>query len=148
MKKKYGMSSIGYAIVTVILVGVLMIISAPMIIDTYKTDNKNSGEISKLPKPNDTNNSENNDLNNNEKYMIDLAQKIRNLEDQMNVRISALEQKNNNVSPPNTNNTVSDRYVCSIEGTLSESGDVIPLSQNDNSNIETKKIVFVCEYRK
>ena len=37
---RQGMSAIGYAIVVVILVGVGMIISAPMMVDNYKNDEK------------------------------------------------------------------------------------------------------------
>lgn len=141
MKKLYGMTAMGYAIVTVIIVGLVMIISAPMIVDTYKPDTKN--KINSAPSAP----AQNNPPQYNNDYQIqNISQELRNVEERLNLRISDLEQRQSTVQ--STDTTVSDKYVCSIEGTVNENGDVIPLNENNSSKLDTKKIVFVCEYRK
>ena len=48
----------------------------------------------------------------------------------------------------NSNSSVSDRYVCSIEGYLNENNDVVPIdNQTTSQDISNKKFVFVCEYK-
>ena len=47
MIRKNAMSTMGYAIVLVIILGVVMILSAPMMMSKYKGDKKSSDEYSK-----------------------------------------------------------------------------------------------------
>ena len=56
MGKKFGMSNLGYAIVLVIIVGIIMIISAPMIVTNIKDKDGNPNNICLLytsPSPRD-----------------------------------------------------------------------------------------------
>lgn len=47
MIRKNAMSTMGYAIILVIILGVVMILSAPMMMSKYKGDKKSSDEYSK-----------------------------------------------------------------------------------------------------
>ena len=47
MNKKSAMSALGYAIVIVILLGIGMIISAPMMLDKYNSENTQTKQIEK-----------------------------------------------------------------------------------------------------
>lgn len=119
MNKKLAMSTIGYAIILVIILGVVMIISAPMLADKYKTENK--------PKPFEQPEISHSDYS-----------ELRELENRLSTRIDELERHQ---SYTNDN---SYKYICKIEGNLDDSGIVVPF---DNSNPDGK-IVFVCEYKK
>lgn len=122
MNRKNAISALGYAIVFVIIIGIVMIISAPMLVDKYKSNNVESYE---------TNVVENN-------YENDYATKsdLQNLENNLNSSITELQ--NNNVSQ--------DKYVCTIEGYLGDDGNIIDITL-DTSDIKSKKFVFVCEYK-
>ena len=118
MKRKNAMSAIGYAIVTVILIAFGMIISAPMITEKYQSNNR---AVEKT-------------YNNNSNYNNNYD--VRSLEDRINSlssRIDSLSSK-----------SVSDKYVCSIEGGLNEDGVVVPIDPNN----PPAKFIFSCEYRK
>ena len=154
MNKRYGMSAMGYAIATVILIGVVMIFSTPMIVDSYNTSNtkkKNNipPAVSHTPvNPPPVHNYTRDNNSNNQDY-INITQEIRNVEERLSMRISDIEQKQAASNQPNASETaVSDKYVCSIEGLLAENGDVIPLNDSRAESISAKKFVFLCEYRK
>ncbi len=152
MNKRCGMSAIGYAIATVILIGIVMIFSAPMIVDSYNMDsgkknNKNNNITPAAPAPAPQHYPVNNSSANQD-YM-NVAQEIRNLEERLTMRISDLEQKQaNNDRMQSQESDVTDKYVCSIEGLLAENGDVVPLNDSHIENTTAKKFVFVCEYKK
>lgn len=123
MNKKFAMSTIGYAIVLVIILGVIMIISAPMLADKYKADNKQTPQP---PQPTfeqpQTSHYEYSEL--------------KELENRLSSRIDELERRQTS--------SYTNKYICNIEGNLDDSGLVVPF---DNSNPDSK-IVFVCEYKK
>lgn len=121
--KQIAMSGLGYAIVVFIMLGVAMIVSAPFMLNKIE------------------NNPKQNNVRNRIEYKRDFEQpnvmeELERIERQLSVRISNLEQGRK---------TVSDKYVCSIEGQLDDNGIVIPISTSPESY---KKFVFVCEYVK
>ena len=118
MNKKSAMSAIGFAIVIVILLGIVMIISAPTILD----NSSSKEEEKKITQ------------------QTDLLMQFQEFENQVNQRLSNLE---NNASNVNNQSGVSNKYVCTIEGNVDANGIVVPV---DSRNGLTK-FVFVCEYK-
>lgn len=122
MNKKFAMSTMGYAIVLVIILGVVMIISAPMLADKYKKVDKKTN--SPIVEPSVTSHYEYSEL--------------REIENRLSSRIDDIERRQNSVDT----NSYTNKYVCKIEGNLDDSGIVVPFDNPDG------KIVFVCEYKK
>ena len=108
MNRRYGLSVMGFAIVFVIIFGLVMIISAPSFIETGKVNEANN-----------RNNS-------------DIAFEIQQMEKRLNNKIESL----------NNQNSIKNKYVCTIEGNLDQNGNIVP---PDSAN-STEKFVFVCEY--
>lgn len=129
MNNKKGLSVIGYAICLVIILGLVMIISAPMMVNRVE-NNVRKEEILPVQTPAE-------EVPDN--YVM---AEIRSVESSLSSRISYLERRQSE-----NNSSVSDKFVCSIEGTANDNGDVIPLSGRGNIDIKSQKIVFVCEYR-
>ena len=160
MNKRYGMSPIGYAIATVILIGIVMIFSTPMIIDSYdvskKNNNNNNNNSSNYVPPSAPPVSQpsaynNENTNSNSQDYIDVTRKLGEIEERLTMRIADLEQRQNNITQTSSqeqSSSVSDKYVCSIEGLLADNGDVVPLNDSHIENTTAKKFVFVCEYKK
>lgn len=123
MNKKLAMSLLGYAIVLVIVLAIVMTASAPFLLNNFEN---NSEKDRKRIEPE-------REL---EQPMINLTEEIRRIERQLSDRVDNLERRQQ---------TVSDKYVCTIEGKLDDNGVVVPVNtQSDN----LKKFVFVCEYFK
>lgn len=134
MERKTAMSAIGYAICTVIILGIVMIVSAPMMVDKYNAD-KNS-QTNHNPNPpvrdqmyNNVNNSDN--FYSLQETLNQVSSRLDNLERNQTSQV-------NQPVPQEIN-----RYICSMEGYLDRNGEVVPI---DNPN-RTEKIVFVCDYR-
>lgn len=160
MQKKYAMSNMGYAIVLIIILGVFMIISAPMIMDSYKNDNKNSqNRENSYERDNDYDaRSERHARdrrrgNYSDEFQMDnLMNEIRNLEARFDSRLNELEMHQREIQETphesSKNNTISDKFICSIEGYLDADGNFVTL---DNKTAvqggKNQKFVFVCEYR-
>ena len=148
MKNKKAMSAIGYAIVCVIILGIIMIISAPMIIDS----NKNKNNPNNQPNQEESHDYEPYSSDNNN---INVVEEMQNIESRLNSRISDLEarqngqpQQNYSNNYSNNNSEITNKYICSMEGTLDKDNNVIPLnSQQPSTNLQNQKIVFVCEYK-
>lgn len=124
MGKRFAMSVVGYAIVTVIILGIVMIASAPMLINNTK-EKKASEPVQQSRE---------------ERMFSENYSDLRRVEEYLSSRIDELERRQSN---NNESNTVRDKYVCTIEGTLDDDGNVIPREIFE----QTDKIVFVCEYR-
>lgn len=146
LNKKSAMSTMGYAIVLVIILGIVMILSAPMMMGKYKGDKKNI----------DNNQEENYDGRQNYDGRVndyqssssdgDVAVELRNLESRINSRISDLEARQaQNTSVQNQN--VSDKFICSLEGNVDADGNVISIEGKSMDEVKRGKMVFVCEYR-
>lgn len=146
LNKKSAMSTIGYAIVLVIILGIVMILSAPMMMGKYKGDKKNI----------DNNQEQNYDGRQNYDERVndyqsnssdgDVAVELRNLESRINSRISDLEARQaQNTSVQNQN--VSDKFICSLEGNVDADGNVISIEGKSMDEVKRSKMVFVCEYR-
>lgn len=146
LNKKSAMSTMGYAIVLVIILGIVMILSAPMMMGKYKGDKKNI----------DNNQEENYDGRQNYDGRVndyqssssdgDVAVELRNLESRINSRISDLEARQaQNTSVQNQN--VSDKFICSLEGNVDADGNVISIEGKSMDEVKRSKMVFVCEYR-
>ena len=148
MSKKRAMSTLGYAIVLVIILGVVMIISAPMMIDKYKKGNnsqydnyvQSSEDQSKYLPNNRVENQENTRENSDE-----LFNQLRIMEDRINTRLEYLESRQNQNS--GSSQSSSDKYVCEIEGNVDADGNVTPIDNMSMNEVRKRKIVFVCEYR-
>lgn len=154
--KKSAMSTMGYAIVLVIILGVVMIISAPMLMNKYKGD-KNSANNDK--NYNEERYSDGSDSrqdydkerdmerynNDNNINSTEVVEQLRLLEDRMNSRMNNLEAKQ---SQRPSGQIASDRYVCSIEGNVDNDGNVTPIDGMNLEDVKRKKIVFVCEYNR
>lgn len=129
MRKKFAMSAMGYGIVSVIVLGIIMIISAPMIVNNSKKEkpqipDENIENINHQPPANTSNN-------------FDYSE-LQSLEERLNARIDSLETRQNSQPAPSSSNN----YLCTMEGALDASGEVIPLESPNR----TDKIVFVCQY--
>lgn len=146
LNKKSAMSTMGYAIVLVIILGIGMILSAPMMMGKYKGDKKNI----------DNNQEQNYDGRQNYDERVndyqssssdgDVAVELRNLESRINSRISDLEARQaQNTSVQNQN--VSDKFICSLEGNVDADGNVISIEGKSMDEVKRGKMVFVCEYR-
>lgn len=143
--KRTGLSTMGYAIVLVIILGVVMIISAPMMADKYNNDKK---EQEQQQDNSDTELSETRDYY--ENNLINITEEIHNIENRLTSRIDDLEMRQNQMqqstSAPPSEPVVSDKYICEIEGVKNEYGNTVPL--NPDMDISSQRIVFVCEYRR
>ena len=146
LNKKSAMSTMGYAIVLVIILGIVMILSAPMMMGKYKGDKKNI----------DNNQEQNYDGRQNYDERVndyqssssdgDVAVELRNLESSINSRISDLEARQaQNTSVQNQN--ISDKFICSLEGNVDADGNVISIEGKSMDEVKRGKMVFVCEYR-
>lgn len=134
--KRLALSPIGIAIAIVCLLALVMIFSAPMVVDKYKNDEGGSQNIQNPSNADSAvrvlSNSELTDrieqLNN---RIEDIDRQSRNLEQNINNQIN---QRN----PANANS-----YNCSIEGVVDANGEMIPASQVKSTTPDTK-YVFVC----
>lgn len=156
MGKKLAMSALGYAIILVIILGVVMIISAPMMADKFK--NKEHNNLQESISDNSRRNPERDEVydSSSSRPVKDYRgggsesfyDEMRNIERRMNSRIDNLEMRQRDIQNYQNNKTsVSNKYVCTIEGTLDASNNVVPLDGQNSSDIKSQKLVFVCEYR-
>lgn len=120
MNKKSAMSAMGYAIVSVIILGIVMIVSAPMLVNNVKEEKPQEPQM------------------NYEKEETSSYSELRSIEERLSSRIDNLERRQSDA------NVVTDKYVCSIEGKLDENGEVVPVDSPNRFD----KFVFVCEYRR
>lgn len=130
MKKRLAMSAMGYGIVSVIILGIIMIISAPMLVNNTKKEKEvqTPSENAEMVNPE------------NPEYAgrgYDYSE-LQNLVERMNSRIENLENR----QPQQQTQTETNKYICTMEGALDASGEVIPLESPNR----TDKIVFVCQY--
>ncbi len=161
MQKRNAMSNMGYAIISVIVLGVIMIISTPMIIDSYKVGNKNNNSNVQENQNIEGRHARNEDvyrnsnLNVSESDMINLTDRIRSLENDFGARIRLLEENQKEMAANNSSRQsqssekeISDKFVCTIEGNLDAEGNFIPLdSKSSMQASKGQKIVFVCDYK-
>lgn len=162
MQKRNAMSNMGYAIISVIVLGVIMIISTPMIIDSYKVGNKDNSQNPSEESQNiderrardreDYNNSIGNVT---ERDILDMSNKIKRIESDFDLRIRELERNqrealgnNSSGQTQGSEREMSDKFVCTIEGNLDAEGNIIPLdSKSVMQSGRKQKIVFVCDYK-
>ena len=148
----------GYAIALVIIIGRFMIIGAPMIVDNYKNDNKTA----QSEQNNRTNNDyeretyERSDVTDREGRFVDIMREMRRIEDNLNSRVNDLETAQNdlrqniqNSSQENqSSSSVTDKFICTIEGNLDSEGNFVPIDKRTNvEDTKKQKFVFVCEYK-
>lgn len=146
LNKKSAMSTMGYAIVLVIILGIVMILSAPMMMGKYKGDKKNIDN--KQEQNYDGRQNYDGHVNDYQSSSSDgdVAVELRNLESRINSRISDLEARQaQNTSVQNQN--VSDKFICSLEGNVDADGNVISIEGKSMDEVKRSKMVFVCEYR-
>jgi len=124
MNKKNGLSLMGFAIAVFIMIGFTAIIVAPSFLD----------ESNKSTKSKTTQ----------ENFEENVISEVRNIENNINSRINMLENRISEIREElNKNDTVKNKYVCTIEGGVNESGDIVPTTQARDS----KKFIFSCEYK-
>lgn len=146
LNKKSAMSTMGYAIVLVIILGIVMILSAPMMMGKYKGDKKNIDNNQEQDYDGRQNYDERVNDYQSSSSDGDVAVELRNLESRINSRISDLEARQaQNTSVQNQN--VSDKFICSLEGNVDADGNVISIEGKSMDEVKRSKMVFVCEYR-
>lgn len=159
MKKNFGMSNLGYAIILVIIIAIVMILSTPMIVNNVK--NKNLSDNSEERKDYQSNSYDRNsdkyekDAYVGDKYKyadgakINVSEYIMELESRLNARIDNVEMRQNELLKNAENKSdVKDAYICSIEGFLDSDNNVVPLdSPQASSDLKSQKFVFVCQYK-
>ena len=143
MTKKRAMSSMGYAIVLVIILGIVMIISAPMMINNMKKDKNSLQDDSDFGR--ERYNRENIENPRDYRSSEDVSMQMRMMEERMNARLDSLESRQ--TQRPVSAQSSSDKYVCEIEGNVDSDGNVMPIDNMSMDEVKKKKIVFVCEYR-
>jgi hypothetical protein len=129
MNKYFAISTIGYAIIIVIVLAIAMIISTPMLFNDLNKKDKDENPIQ-----NPISNQIQSPVQN--QFQGEDNTKIQEVEERLSSRINELEQV---VSSKDARN----KYICTMEGNLDENGIVVPLDSSSD-----RKIVFVCEYRK
>ena len=146
MKKFNAMSTMGYAIVCVIILGIIMIVSAPMLVkdvDKNKSLDKKTEEYTHYEEP------KRYESENNYSYDITNSDEYRELENRLMSRINDLESQLQNNSNANYSQQheikTNDNYLCSVEGVVDSNGNVSPI--NGPYLLQSQKIVFVCEYK-
>lgn len=169
MSKKFGMSTMGYAIVLVIILGIVMIVSAPMMVNKVKDKGNDSDKSAFTSKKYRVkNNSKTLDSNvavnslssqDNEDYSYDNGEikddnsrdfysEIERIDRKISSRIDNLEiQQREFIRDYNKKESISNKYVCSIEGELDSDNNVVPINNQGNDDIKNKKFVFVCQYK-
>ena len=156
MIKKCAMSVLGYAIVLVIILGVVMIISAPMIVDKHKQDS-DQNMVNNIPQydnrnrdnymtPRDYKEIRNSYNSSDSSNQVELVSELRRVENNLSSRIDSIERAQNDLLR-NQASRVSDKYECTIEGNMDANGNIVPIT-SENSALENQKFVFVCEYVK
>ena len=134
MKKRSALSPIGIALAIVMLLGVLMIISAPVIVE----NSKKSQEETQVPPP--AYNEENVRYNNAESMNDRISEyeaQVRYLESRIS-DLEAVQQQNQN-----SETRSSKRFNCTLESALDADGETIQLNRENYNNPSTQ-YVFVC----
>ncbi|MFQ8626493.1 MAG: hypothetical protein ACLSA2_08580 [Candidatus Gastranaerophilaceae bacterium] len=151
MNKNFAMSALGYVIILVIILGIVMIISAPMMADKYKKNGNLSKNNNSKSEYQDENYKDDRDRDYyNESVSDDYASKddLMQLENNFSRKFFEMESNISRISNSASSTGVSDKYVCSIEGYLDSSGSVREIGEDTSIDIRNQKIVFVCEYRR
>ncbi|MFR1672898.1 MAG: hypothetical protein ACLSWI_08150 [Candidatus Gastranaerophilaceae bacterium] len=161
LNKRKALSTMGFAIIFVIILGVVMIISAPMMADKYKDKTPKVSE----PQPEDLSGMNTNEVPPNlehPRYMNDTNVNQRYEDRYMDIENRIMSQVDykireamRNFVPQSSDSSVSDKYVCTIEGYMDEEGNVIPINSGNTSDRADqakvsyeRKFVFVCQYRR
>ncbi|MCI1273828.1 MAG: hypothetical protein LKG27_05285 [Clostridiaceae bacterium] len=143
MNKKQALTPVGIAIAIVVLLGMVMILSAPMLVDTTKkpTTTTEQPDTKATPNPNDT---IKNDVDKNTPSP-EVTSMFNQLQSQINfltTRVSNLES-----APTRSSSSASqggkNQYSCTLEGVVDQNGNTIPMSQMKTRTPDTK-FVFVC----
>ena len=137
MNKK--LSPMGYAIAFILLVAFIMLVSSPVLIKNYKNTIQTSPDTPPIPADTYTPNDRGRDFNSADKASG--SNDIAELERRLNDRLDEIERSGSNRN--HYENSISDKYICSIEGGLNEDGVVVPIDPNN----PPAKFVFACEYR-
>ncbi len=162
MNKKFAMSALGYVIVLVIILGIVMIISAPMMADKYKKNgnpSRNTGSKSEYSDENYKDDRDRDYYNEQRRRSEDdynestsgnyaLKDDLLQIENRFNTKFYDMERNISRLANSSSGTGVSDKYVCSIEGYLDSSGSVQEIGKDTSIDIRNQKIVFVCEYRR
>lgn len=144
MTKRKALSTMGYAIVLVIIIGIVMIISAPMMMNNIKKG-KNFDQNDNYSSRRDRDDRENFDEQKDYRSSDDVSMQLRMIEERMNARLDSMEARQ--VQRATSTQSVSDKYVCEIEGNVDADGNVTPIDNMSMDEVKKRKIVFVCEYR-
>lgn len=154
MNKKFAMSVLGYAIVLVIILGVVMIISAPMMADKFKNKgeepSKTQSDIEHSRSADERDYQDKSyseeDYSNTRNVSEDIYEEVRILERRVNAKVDSLDARQREMfEKMNNTSSVSNKYVCTIEGSLDANNNVVPI--DNSTDIRNQKFVFVCEYR-
>lgn len=158
--RKFAFSTMGFAIVFVIIIGIVMIISAPMMADKYKDKtpkNNYQDEVDNKKNYDENENDYKSENKNSDEYDMLRRQLERNKDEISSMESRILSQVDYKIKEEmnrygSSGSSSSDKYVCSIEGYLDPNGNVVPISssspQDETRTSMTKKFVFVCQYNR
>lgn len=130
---KRALSPVGIAIAIVCLLGLVMILSTPIIADKYHS--KNAANVNVEPENQNLINDLSMKISELERRINEVDNNARNIEQNMRAQVPAAK-------PARSENS----YSCTIEGVVDENGNMIAASQVKNTTPETK-YVFVCSKR-
>ena len=154
LNKKNAISMMGFAIVFLIVLGIVMILSAPMMMNKDKNDNNSNSDDTRYENEDRDNpdRERSRDYEDQSRYdrensgnsgysSTEMMDELRNVENRMNSRLSNLEAERSSTQ------SVSDKFICSLEGNVDADGNVISVEGMNMDDIKRRKMVFVCEYR-
>ncbi len=124
LNSKKALSPIGIAIAIVCLLGVVMVVTAPMIADKYSPNGASAPQRAQV-------------------NIYDLQERV----DGLASRVQAAEDKARMLENEIRNNSsIQNSYSCTMEGVVDAEGNFTALSAANSSNAETR-YVFVCAKR-
>lgn len=162
MKRSAAISAMGVGIIFVIVLGIVMIVSAPMLANKNKKKINTYDEVEvqepsyrheeRMPEEpsretesyrTSTSSDSSSQYSDYQSRIEDLQYDIRRVEEDMNHKIdSRMDAMRMELSQ--SQRTVRDKYVCSIVSYVDEQGQ--PISPNSPDKSKASKFVFECEY--
>ncbi|MFI3300780.1 MAG: hypothetical protein R3Y28_05100 [Candidatus Gastranaerophilales bacterium] len=142
--KKNAVSFLGFTLIMFIILGVIMVFSAPVLKNRILDENSKQveGDV-EIEQSRSRNRNENRDESiGNSREIYELKNEIL---EEVDYRIKQASESQDE--------EVSDRYVCSIEGYVDDSGRPISINSDSRNDIQRlknsgkKRFVFICEYR-
>lgn len=144
MNKKQALTPVGIAIAIVVLLGMVMILSAPMLVDTNKKPANSKVQTPvEAPEIKGDNNNGATDKNTPSPEVTSMFNQLQSQINFLSTRISNLESAPANRNSSSASQGGKNQYSCTLEGVVDQNGNTIPMSQMKTRTPDTK-FVFVC----